>query len=482
MSLLSFTRFYLVGIKGVAMTSLAQCLLDAGKEVSGSDVPGEFVTTFLLNKRAIQVDLGFDGPVPSEVECVIYTAAHGGPQNPQVLQAQARSMPVFSHAEALGLLFNQKQGIAVCGVGGKSTTSAMIAWILEDTGVNPSFSIGVGNIINLDKTGQWSAESHYFVAEADEYVTDPGAVQRNEPITPRFSYLRPAITVCTNLQFDHPDVYENFDHTQAVFKTFFSQIQEQGTLLINADDSVLLNLAQAVASNQPLKLLSYGENSDADIVLTTFNPQPRNTRSSFSYQQKSYQLELSIPGKFNVMNALAAVGAAVAVGVPAQVAVASLGRFRSTWRRSQLIAEKQGVTFYDDYAHHPDEVRQVINAFKEWYPHKKMVVVFQPHTYSRTKALFDQFVLAFDKADEVLLLDIFASARESVDDSISSEHLSRAIAAQFPLKLVKNLETIESAATYLSAHLKPGDVCLTLGAGDIYELHPLISIDATIES
>src|SRR6185369_10906914 len=174
-SLLDHTHFYLVGIKGVAMTAIAQCLLDAGKSVLGSDVPEDFVTQHILDQRGVHIDTSFDTEIPADTDCVIYTAAHQAQQNSQVVAAKTRNLPVMTHAEALGELFNLNKGLAVCGVGGKSTTSAMITWILVKLGYQPNFAIGVGDIPGLDKTGQWRKDAEYFVAEADEYVIDPSA-------------------------------------------------------------------------------------------------------------------------------------------------------------------------------------------------------------------------------------------------------------------------------------------------------------------
>ncbi len=481
MSLLSFSRFYLVGIKGVAMTALAQCLLDASKTVSGSDVAGSFVTQHLLDERQLQIDTSFTTPIPEDVDCVIYTAAHQGPQNPQVIEAQSRGIPVLSHAEALSHFFNAKQGIAVCGVGGKSTTSAMIAWILADTDQQPSFAVGVGNIIGLNKTGQWHPESPYFVAEADEYVTDPAAPHQGIEITPRFSFLHPQLTVCTNLKFDHPDVYQNFDHTQAVFNRFFTQIKAGGTLIANADDQALMGLVKPLETTQDLTLLTFGEAATATLQLVAYQPQAQKTISRLRYQNQEYQLQLAVPGKFNVMNALGALAAVLTIGTSMELALKALARFQSTWRRSQFMGEKQQVLYYDDYAHHPDEVKQVIQAFKEWFPERRLIVAFQSHTFSRTRALFDDFVTALSEADVITMIDIFASAREADDDTMNSDLLCQAIIDRYPGKTAINYQTLSRLVAALSEELRPGDVCLTIGAGDIYELHALISKDATID-
>ena len=210
MSILDYNNFFLVGIKGVAMTAIAQILIDAKKRVSGSDVEENFVTQDILKKLNIDILNGFETEIPKDTDYVIYTAAHNGPFNPQVIAAKKKNIPALSQAEVLAKFFNLKKGIAVCGVEGKSTVSAMIAWILEITGRNPSFSIGVGNIPGLNKTAKWDQDSDLFVSEADEYVIDPSCIERHEKIIPRFSFLKPFTTVCTNLKFDHPDVYKDF--------------------------------------------------------------------------------------------------------------------------------------------------------------------------------------------------------------------------------------------------------------------------------
>ena len=237
--ILSFENFYLVGIKGVAMTSMAQLLVDAKKTVSGSDVEEKFVTQEILDQLQVKIDLNFTAPLPADTDCVIYTAAHQALKNPQVEQAINKKIPAISQAEAVASLFNQQLGIAVCGVGGKSTVSAMISWILNDLKHDFSFSVGVGNIPGINKTGQWKPSAKYFAIEADEYVINPQA-NGEEKIIPRFSFLKPKLTVCTNLKFDHPDVYRDFEHTKQVYNDFFRQIKPDGQLIVNYDDLPLL--------------------------------------------------------------------------------------------------------------------------------------------------------------------------------------------------------------------------------------------------
>jgi UDP-N-acetylmuramate--alanine ligase len=472
-----FQQFYLVGIKGVAMASMAQLLIDAGKTVRGCDVAEDFVTADVLKSLTCQVDIGFDHPLPPDTECVIYTAAHHGKDNPIVRQAAHRQIPTASHAEALGYFFNQKQGIAVCGVGGKSTTSAMVAWILEQTNRKPSFAIGVGKIIGLSRTGQWRTDSDFFVAEADEYVTDASAPARGEAITPRFSYLAPQVTICTNLEFDHPDVYTDFEHTKAVFRKFFRKIKERGELIINADNQNLVELVDALQpyfDQQEVEVWSFGESSAATVQLLEYRVGSGSNTAQLKYQQQIHTLELFLPGKFNIMNALAALTACLAIGIPIEESITALRSFRSTTRRFEYIGEKHGVKYYDDYAHHPHEVAAVIKAINEWYPDRHVVIAFQSHTFSRTKQLFAEFVEALSTAKEVAMIDIFPSAREAYDPSVTSTQLCERISAHHPDLKAINYGTLPRLAEYLRSHLKPGDVCLTVGAGDIYHLHELM--------
>jgi UDP-N-acetylmuramate--alanine ligase len=474
-SLLDYSHFYLVGIKGVAMASLAQCLVDAGKKVKGSDVPEAFVTQAILDRLQIPIETTFTAELPAETECLVHTAAHQGRMNPQVQAALKQGLPVFSQAEAIASLFNQKKGVAVCGVGGKSSTSAMVTWILDKTGREPSFSVGVGNIPGLEKTGQWRPASEYFVAEADEYVIDPTAPSRGEPLTPRFLYLKPFITICTNLKFDHPDVYRDFAHTQATYQAFFEQIKDQGMLVVNADDQPLVELATKVSQAKGYGLVTFGRNEQATISLKAFSASAGQTETRFSYQGQTHTLKLLLPGEYNAFNALAAITATQALGVPVTAAIQALATFRSTMRRAEFIGEKAGVRYYDDYAHHPNEVKSVIHAFKQWYPNQKVVAAFQSHTFSRTKALFNDFVQAFEEADEVVMIDIFASAREAYDESVSSDLLCEAIKKKYPKLAVSNVHTIAKLAEYCQTQLQPGDVLLTIGAGDIYHVHELIT-------
>jgi UDP-N-acetylmuramate--alanine ligase len=474
--ILKFQHFHLVGIKGVAMTSLAQILNEAGKTVTGTDVEEEFVTQDLLEKTNARVNFDFRVPLPPETECVVYTSAHGGPQNPQVVAAKAADLPTYSQAEALAEFFNSQRGVAVCGVGGKTTTSAMIAFVLQKYAQQnqqaiPSFSVGVGNIPGLNKTGQWNPESETFVAEADEYVIDPAA----QPITPRFSFLKPWLTICTNLKYDHPDVYPSLEATIDTYQKFFTQIKEGGFLLLNNDDP---NLKKIDLDKIKAQILTYGSKENSDCQLLNYSTLPGESITDFrigDLPEQTFTLKMQVPGKYNVYNALAAILALKQLGIDPQQSANILRNFKGTQRRFELIGNKNGVTYYDDYAHHPDEVKSAIQALKEWYPDQKKIVIFQSHTYSRTKKLFDKFITSFADADQVLMIDIFSSAREKDDPTVSSDLLCQEISKKYPNLEAKNLHDLDQLATYLKTNTQPGNVVITLGAGDVYKVHNMIS-------
>jgi UDP-N-acetylmuramate--alanine ligase len=490
-TILQYQHFYFIGIKGVAMTALAQCLLDAGKSVRGSDVAEAFVTQPLLDKRGVVIDTSFTTELPAETECVVFTSAHQAQQNPQVQAAKQKNLPVLTHAEALADLFNQKQGLAVCGVGGKSTTSAMITWILSKLGQQPNFAIGVGNIPGLEKTGQWNESAPTFVAEADEYVTDPSAPSRGERITPRFSFLKPFVTVCTNLRHDHPDVYANFDETKEHFGLFFDQIQDGGFLIGNAADQSIYQSMSFWSEQKNRQRVWYGETaqnlaelpatSESQFLLSSSSYQAKDGQTScqilLPHTQKIIDLKLQLPGKYNLLNAIAAIAACSCIGVDPQQAASTLADFRSTARRCEFVGEKHGVRYYDDYGHHPHEVASVIHAYREWFPERRLVIGFQSHTFSRTKQFFSEFIDAFAEASEVAMIDIFPSAREAFDATVTSDQLCVAISQKYPNIPAKNYKTLEELAKFCQTQLKPGDIFLTVGAGDIYQVHAMISAE-----
>jgi UDP-N-acetylmuramate--alanine ligase len=466
---------YLVGIKGVGMASLAECLLDAGLEVQGSDVADEFVTDKRLGELKIKIDVGFDAALPSDIDMIVFTGAHQAKQNPQVKQAMERGITTLCHAEALAQLFNDQAGIAVCGVGGKSSVSAMLAFVLDKLDVPLSYSVGVGKILGLDKIGSYNKNANWFVAEADEYAANPHETQRGKKLIPRFSYLKPQVIICTNLKYDHPDVYQDFEVTKQVFKQFFLNLKQDGVLIVNADNPELIELAQTVITDRPdISLVTFGEEGSADFRLDDYHTKDYQTSSQVLFAGKKHQLNLAVPGKFNVSNALSAVTCLVTLDLPASDILTAVSQFKSTQRRFELVGQDNGVTLFDDYAHHPHEIKAIFQTLIEQTPPENIVVAFQPHTFSRTRELFDEFVEVLSEIPRLVLMDIFPSAREAYDDQTTSGKLLEAVKVVSPshsLSLVKDRQELYN---YYQANLKPRDVFITLGAGDIYGVFELI--------
>lgn len=453
-------HIHLTGIKGVGMTAMALCVQDMGLVVSGSDVEPEFVTEKTLKKRGIIPNIGFEtSNIPTTTDFLIYTGAHQGINNPQVVWALENDIPSVSLAEATGQIMEGKTGISVCGVGGKTTTSAMLATIFEYAGKDPSFLVGVAQISSLPFPGKFRKTSSHFIAEADEYATSPGVDN-----TPRFMHQSPHTIVCTNINHDHPDVYPNLQSTLDAYHAFFAKTPNNGIIIYNADCE---NTAKIIA-NAPGRHISVGKAVGSQYHLIDITFENGQAIISYVHNNQSKKLTLEVPGEYNARNALMALACSVEHGISEEKVAESLVAFHGVDRRFQLMGNRGGAIFYDDYAHHPTEVIHTLKAAKEWFPGKRLIAIFQPHTYSRTKALMADFAKAFAYADKVIITDIFTSAREGKDPTISSELLAAKIADFHPdVHMVKMNNLVE----YINQIISPEDVLFTIGAGDVYEFH-----------
>lgn len=455
---------HLTGIKGVGMTALACCLQDMGIKITGSDVEETFVTDKVLGKRKIRWKIGFsEKNLIPKPDLLITTGAHGGLNNPEVVTAKMTGIPVLTHAQALGEVMKGKEGISVCGVGGKTTTSSMIATVLDKGGRKPSYAIGVGEIKPLGFPGRYT-QGEEFIAEADEYVNSPGLDNR-----PRFIFQEPKIIVVTNIEYDHPDAYPDFEATKNAFRSFFQKIPSDGLLLACADNRNTME----VASEFPEVLQTYGFSPKADwSVESVYFGQGQTI---FNLRHRGVIIEnirIKVPGRFNVLNTTAAFAVGAFLGMNFQTVKKGLEQFEGTKRRFEFIGEVKGVKLYDDYAHHPTEIKQVIAAAKQWFGDKRLIVVFQPHTYSRTKALLEDFARAFNGANLVVISEIYASAREKDNLGISGKILAEKAARHHPKVFYKAGES--EVVEFLKKEAKPGDIIFTMGAGNIFLWHKTI--------
>ncbi|MFC1653929.1 UDP-N-acetylmuramate--L-alanine ligase [Patescibacteria group bacterium] len=459
MNIFQAKHIHFTGIKGVGMTALALCAQDLGKKLSGSDVEEKFVTDETLLNRKIIPQKGFSPEnIKDTVDLLIYTGAHGGPNNPEVMHAVKKGISCISHAEAVGQITQGKTCISVCGVGGKTSTSAMISTILDHDQKDPSYLVGVAKISSLESPGKYAQKGKYFVVEADEYATAPGVDN-----TPRFMHQNPKFVICTNISHDHPDVYPTFEDTKKAYISFFSKTPDDGLLVVNSDDQESLNL-----SDQFNQKILVGKNEKSHFKIIDIKNIDQKQHVFFIHDNQKKELTLSIPGEFNAKNALMSYALCTHLGLGHEVIRKGLEKFRGTNRRFEKIRDKDGITYFDDYAHHPQEIKATLRAAKEWLSEKRLVAIFQPHTYSRTKSLLDEFATSFEESDIVIITDIFPSAREKIDPTVSSKLLADKISQTHSnTKYVSQEDLIQ----YVNKIKRPGDAIFTIGAGDVYKAH-----------
>jgi UDP-N-acetylmuramate--alanine ligase len=457
-------RIYMVGIKGVAMTSLAVYFAQQGHEVVGSDVAEIFTTDTILAKYHIPIKTAFSVEhITSDFDLVVVTGAHGGMTNVEAIRAKELGIDVVMHGQMLGRSMEGRTGISVAGCHGKTTTTALTAHILARTGLDPSYAIGVATINSIGEGGHFGT-GEYFIAEADEYVTDPQSDK-----TPRFLWQHPQIIILTNIEFDHPDVYKNLEDVTVAYKAFIEQLPKDGLLIACIDDPSIKTLL----SQRKYSSITYGFSEKAEYRITDISYTPGCTNITVSHTDSSdLTLELSIPGKHNALNAVAAAITASKTGISWNDIQRHIVSFTGTKRRFEKIADINDYILYDDYAHHPSEIAATLSAAREWYPHSRIIAIFQPHTFSRTKTLLTEFSKAFDAADIVLMVDIYPSARESYDKSITSKMIVDRIHS--PQLSAKYLASQADVLEELDVSIRKGDIIITMGAGDISSWHPSI--------
>lgn len=446
------------------MTALAVYLQERGYAVTGSDLPEVFLTDEVLARHAIPISCGFSpDDVPHQCDVVVVTGAHGGMTNPQAVAAKERGIPTFMHGVFLGQCMQGKKGISVAGCHGKTTTSALISSMLMATGHDPSYAVGAAVIPKIGDAGHFG-KGAYFVAEADEYVTCPCT----DP-TPRFLWQHPDIAVITNIDYDHPDVYPSLDAVKDAYRRFLGNITLDGVVIACGDDPNV----RSILSHVPCRVMTYGVAQQNDYRVTDIAY--HEGESTFHLRDGRGVVEectIHIPGAHNAVNAAAAALVAREVGLSWSDIRRVLPQYWGAKRRFERLASVNNILFYDDYAHHPEEIIATLRAARSWFPSRRLVVLFQPHTYSRTKRLLNEFAKSFSGADVMLVADIFPSAREQADASVSSELL--VAEAKKYLADVCHVSGKKQAVTMLTNVLAPNDLFLTMGAGDIYRWQPEI--------
>lgn len=461
----SSQNIFIVGIKGAAMANIALILKKMGKQVMGSDTAEEFITDKQLIENHIEVIHSFESSaMPKEIDLVIYSAAHGGIRNPQILAAQHQNITVIHQAEFLGHLLEKfEKSIAVCGTHGKTTTSGMLAYCLKKLRARPSYLVGT-SAFNEFYGGEYDGEQ-YFVVEADEYGLNPP-----EDRTPKLQFLHPTHCIATNIDFDHPDVYDDIKATKEMFSGFFNGIvaNPSNKLFICADDPDLMS----VASYLPKRSYeTFGLAPESDLQISNVNVTEENTTFELMYKSKNIGVfSLSLFGGKHTSNAAGVVLALLNLGFEPDEIKKAIAGFTGAKRRFELIKKIKKSYLFDDYAHHPEEILSTLKTAKERFKGRRILVVFQPHTFSRTLSLKDQFIDALSIADYVFLAPIFASARERASGrSISSIDLVDA-AARKSFSHFYTFSSKDDLKAKLSTIFHDSDIVFTMGAGDVYKL------------
>ncbi len=443
-------NIHFVGIGGAGMSGIAEVLLNLGYQVTGSDLHDNANTQRLVELGA-RVQLGHQAANVEQAEVVVVSTAVQR-SNVEIEAARSHKVPVISRAEMLAELMRFRYGIAIAGTHGKTTTTSLTASLLAEAGLDPTFVIG-GRLNSVGSNAQLG-KSTYLVAEADE---SDGS----------FLYLQPMIAVITNIDRDHMETYGgNYQRLQSTFVEFLHHVPFYGLAVVCLDDPGVRAILPQIS--KPVK--TYGLSADADVM--ALNPVQHGLTTRFSVvraDRDPLHVRLNLPGRHNLLNALAAITVASELDIDDTAMLTALADFKGIGRRFQINAElpfkHDRVTFVDDYAHHPREIAATLESARHAWPNRRLVMAFQPHRYTRTRDLFDDFVSTLSQADVLVLLDVYA-AGEPFLDGADGRSLSRAIRVRGqidPVFVEKTSELIE----VLPGILKPGDVLLTLGAGNI---------------
>jgi UDP-N-acetylmuramate--alanine ligase len=445
-----YQHIHFVGVGGIGMSGIAEVLLNLGYHVSGSDLRRSPITD-RLEKLGATI---FEGHQTTNVEdahvVVISTAVR--PDNPEVIEAVRKQIPVIPRAEMLAELMRLKYGIAIAGSHGKTTTTSMVATVLDRAGVDPT--IVVGGRVNTLGSNARLGRGDFMVVEADE--SDKS-----------FLKLSPTIAVVTNIDLEHLDFYRDIEEIRSYFVQFVNKVPFYGSVIICLDDQNI----QMIIPQISRRVITYGLRAQAEIAASDVQISRENFGSDFTVKRKGEdfgRIKLNVPGKHNVCNALAAVTVGLELEIDFQIIAEGLESFRGTERRFQIKgligSDPDGILVVDDYGHHPTEIRATLAAAKT--SGRRLVVLFQPHRYTRTAALHDEFARSFYDADVVLLADIYAASEDPIP-GVTSQAMVEEI-EKFGHRNARYIGGIEQGKEALLEAAQPGDLVMTLGAGSVW--------------
>ena len=447
-------NIHCIGIGGIGLSAIAEILISRGYNVSGSDMK-ESDLTDKLKENGATIYIGHRAENVDGADLIIYSAAIAE-ENPEVKRAREKNIPLASRAEILGLIMDEyKNSIAISGTHGKTTTTSMVSLILKNAKLDPTILVG-GNLSEIG--GNYSVgEGDYFVTEACEYRDS-------------FLELRPQIEVILNIDSDHLDYFKDIDHIVNSFDRFTKNVRNGGRI-VAYDANPFVN---RVIKDLP-NVITYGYNSNCTYAIENVHF-AKSGMPVFDISKAGEHIsgiELSVPGEHNILNAAAAFACCHELGVSAEIIKETLKEYHGTKRRFDIIGKtERGVLLVDDYAHHPTEIKATLSAAQN-LPHNRVWCLFQPHTYTRTLALFDEFAEAFQQADVLVITEIYA-AREKNIHNISSEALVEKIKSEHPDKEIEYIATLEGVAQKVAAGAEEGDLVITMGAGDIYKAGMMI--------
>ncbi len=449
-------RIHFVGIGGIGMSGIAEVLLTLGYKVSGSDLKSSAVTERLGEKGAI-IFAGHRAENITGAEVVVASSAIRR-DNPEIVAAHAQLVPVIQRAEMLAELMRLKYGIAIAGMHGKTTTTSMVAAVLAAGGLDPT--VVVGGRVDAMGSNARLGKSQYLVAEADESDRS-------------FLKLSPILAVVTNIDREHMDCYRDMADVEQAFLDFIDRVPFYGMAVLCHDDERLRNMLPRLAR----RATTYGLHEDSDFRVGAAKGKCSSSKhySHFSVEYRGKALgdfHLRVPGNHNALNATAAVAVGVGLDIDPERIREALENFRGVDRRFQLRGRAADVSVIDDYGHHPTEIRATLAAARQC-GFKRVHVIFQPHRFTRTRDLLDQFGSAFTDADTVLVLDIYA-ASEAPIPGITGERLVQAIQASDGKQAARYVSSFDEAARQVSTMAEPGDMVLTLGAGSVSQLGPMV--------
>ena len=445
----SIKKVHFVGLGGIGMSGIAEILLDQGFKVSGSDKALSEVTERLQSLGAEIFEGHRAGNVRDDVDALVYSSAVPL-ENPEVLEAQRRKIPVIRRAEMLAEVMRLKYGIGVAGTHGKTTTTSMISLVLMEGGLDPTVIVG-GKLSGLGGTNARLGHGEFIVVEADEFDRS-------------FLSITPTVAVLTTLETDHLDCYRDLDDLKGAFVQFGSKVPFYGFIVLCLDEPALQDIMPMFNKK---KIITYGLNPQADIEAVDISH--KQDTATFTVLRNDLELgmvTLQVPGNHNVQNSLAAIAVGLELNIPFEKAKAGIEKFAGVYRRWERKGEVGGITVYDDYAHHPTECRASLSGAKAGW-RRRLVCVFQPHLFSRTRDFYEEFAKAFLQADVLVVTDIYP-AREEPIQGVTGELIANA-ARQYGHKEVYYVEDKRTVAGFLKGIVKKGDIVITMGAGDIWK-------------